>query len=100
MKNFSKDDYRSFNAQRVRAFTQIARDLGPDHAITRMMGSLAWGRSEAEQGPESSLRSVVEEFGYLNGYFAALNRWARDNDEAVQRVMLDRWPRGRVVDAP
>lgn len=90
----SKEDYLRFNLARVKAFTGIARKLGKDHEITRRMGSLAWGRSNAEQGPQPTLRSVTEEFGYLNGFFDALNIWARDNDPKAQRVMLSVWPSG------
>lgn len=100
MVTFDRKHYDGLSDDRIRAFRKIADELGKDHPITRMMGTLAWGRFKAEQGPGGTLRTAVEAYGFLNGYFDALNHWARDNDRDAQRVMLRHWPSGmaRVVD--
>lgn len=94
MARHKREEIESYSAAKVRAFQQIARTLGKDHPITKMMGSLAWGRSHAERGPDSTAQDVAVEFGYLQGYFDALNFWARDHDAKAQRVMRRLWPSG------
>jgi hypothetical protein len=91
--NYKKDDYNLMAHKRVYAFVSIARALGKDHAITKMMGSLAHGRHHFEQGPSGNLQTAVREMAALDGYFDCLNLWARDNDPKAQRVMNDLYPR-------
>ncbi len=90
--NFKKQDYDKMAVNRKIALMDIANKLGLEHPITKMMGSLAWGRHNAEQGPETSLRTAVREMAYLDGAFNVLNLWARDNDRKAQRIMLDLYP--------
>lgn len=94
---YKKADYEAMVRARIIAFTRIASELGEDHQITKMMGSLAWGRHGAEYGPGGGLKDAVEAFGFLNGFFACLNLWARDNDRKAQKMMLDNYPRGMEV---
>ena len=77
---------------RESALTQIARKRGKEHAITKMMGTAAWGRHPFETGPEQRLRNAVEYKAGLDGMFHILNLWARDNDRGAQRIMLDIYP--------
>ncbi len=95
--NHSKEHYTTLVSNRVRYFKQIAEVLGKEHPITKMMGSLAWGRYDAEWGPGHSLRDVVEAFGFLNGSFSILNMWARDNDQPAQTIMLSIWKSGYFI---
>jgi hypothetical protein len=81
---------RPINAK-VRAFREIARALGPDHPITKNMGTLAWGRHKHELGPEPRKDSAIYANGFLEGQFEALNQWAANNDRGAQRTMLDIW---------
>jgi len=59
---------------------------------------LAWGRYKAETGPQPNLRTAIEAKGFLDGFFDALNLWARDNDTGAQRIMLDLYPLGMKKD--
>lgn len=90
--SYSQRDYEHMGQRREAAFSAIARKLGKDHAITKMMGTLSYGRHHAEIGPDSNLRKEIERFAFLNGYFDCLNHWARDHDPKAQRIMLDLWP--------
>ena len=92
MINFKKQDYDLMANHRKIAFKRIAEKLGNEHPITKMMGSMAWGRNKAEQGVEQSLRTAVREMSFLDGAFEILNTWARDNDRTAQRIMLDLYP--------
>lgn len=94
MSGYRKDDYNYMANRRKSAFTEMAKQFGKDHPITKMMGSLAWGRNGAEQGPNGTLQTAIREYAYLEGYFSCLNLWARDHDRAAQQTMLDLWPRG------
>ena len=91
---YSNDDYVFMVLRRLTAFKKIADSLGKDHPITKMMGGRAWGRHRYERGTDVSLRSVVEEFGSLNGAFDILNTWAGEYDRKAQRIMIDLYPRG------
>lgn len=88
MSDFSKNDYVMLEVGRKRAFQEIARRLGKEHAITKMMGTLAWGRYKGESGTNTGLRAAVYAVGFLDGFFDALNLWARDHDTNAQQVML------------
>ena len=79
-------------AKRRTAFRQIARKLGKEHAITEMMGNLAWGRGDFEGGMDSGLQDAIREMSALDGAFSILNLWARDHDTKAQRIMLDLYP--------
>ena len=89
-----KEDYNNASRRKLSAMMKIARDLGEDHPLTKMMGSLAWGRHKAEQGPTRNLQTAIIEMAYIDGYFEALNMWARDNDSAAQRTILNIYPLG------
>lgn len=91
---YNKNDFLSMGRAREIALAQIARKLGKNHAITKMMGVAAWGRSDFETGPEPKLRDAIEWKAGLDGMFCILNMWARDHDSAAQRVMLNLYPRG------
>jgi hypothetical protein len=92
--NYGANDYRHMVNIRTTAFQAIARKLGKDHSITKMMGTLAWGRFKCEGGPSGGLREAVEAKGFLDGSFDILNLWARDNDSKAQRIMLEIYPSG------
>lgn len=92
---FSAEDYRLMVRRRTSAFQTIAEKLGKVHPITKMMGTLAWGRFKKEFGPDGGgLREAVEAKGFLDGSFDILNLWARDNDPKAQRIMLNIYPSG------
>jgi hypothetical protein len=93
-KMYKRADYDQAARLRKAAFVQIGKKLGKNHPITKMMGSLAWRRHNAEQGVDGNLRTAIREYSFLDGYFDALNLWARDNDTKAQRIMLDIFPRG------
>jgi hypothetical protein len=90
--NYKKDDYNFMAHRRRMAFEQIAKALGKDHPITKMMGSRAWGRSSFEQGPQGNLQSAIREMAAYDGAFDIMNTWARDNDMAAQKKMSDIYP--------
>lgn len=95
MINFSKDDYDLMSGTRKSAFRKIAIDLGPSHPIVQMMGPLAWGRHNYEQGVDRTLRTAIEEFAFLEGFFDCLNKWTIIHDLDAQNVLLKHWPKGR-----
>jgi len=92
--NYSKDDYVYMAWKRKHAFQKIADELGKEHPVTKMMGTLAWGRHAGEHGPDFGLREAIYEMAFLDGFFEVLNLWTRDNDGKAQRVMLEHYPRG------
>lgn len=92
--NLTREEYDRLNGRRRYAFEQIAKALGKNHAITKMMGGLSYGRHRREQGVNGSLRKAAEELGFLDGYFDCLNLWARDHDSKAQQVMLGLYPSG------
>lgn len=79
--------------KREHAFKEIAKDLGKKHPITQMMGTLAWGRHEWELGVKATLADVIARASALDGYFHALNLWARDHSPEAQRMMINVWYR-------
>ncbi len=95
MMNYKTEDYDWMAMKRRLAFQFIARKLGENHKITKMMGGLSHGRNDKEGNIEGhNLRSAVEEKGYLDGCFHILNLWARDNDRKAQKVLHEFYPSG------
>lgn len=86
-----KADWIVRGAKKEAAFTEIARLLGENHRITRMMGTLAWGRHTWELGPNPLQVAAIRRDAALDGYFSALNLWARDNDQEAQKIMIHIW---------
>lgn len=84
--------YEVRRSRQWQAFGEIARTLGKDHAITKMMGSRAWGRHPFAHGPDEGKDDAVHEVGALDGAFDILNLWARDHDREAQAVMTRLWP--------
>ncbi len=100
MNGFTKAQYEHNYYQRLYAFKKIADALGKEHAITKMMGQLAWSRHDHEPGIQPTKDSYVFATGVLTGAFDTLNRWARENDYSAQRKMLDIWPRSWAAPPP
>jgi hypothetical protein len=76
-------------------FRRIAAALGKEHTITKMLGPLAWGRHDWELGPHPLLPQAIRCLGALEGYFAAINMWARDNDRVSQGMIVKIWNEAR-----
>ena len=89
---YTKMDFEFMASERRTAFVLIAKALGKRHEITRLMGSLAWGRHQFEEGAHGTLRTAIREMSALDGIFHALNMWARDHDGKAQRTMLRLYP--------
>ena len=88
----TKADYLVLASRRKRALMAVAEFLGKDHKLSQMMGSMAWGRSEAEQtGSGTTLQTAVAEWAFLGGAYEVLNTWARDNDIKGQIVLVKAW---------
>ncbi len=92
--NLKKEQYLLCIRKKTRAFTEIANLLGKEHPITKMMGSLAWGRHSFETGPQPNLQDAVYAVGALNGMFQIINTWARDNDPDAQNKIIKLYPQG------
>ena len=90
--DFRREDYEARRSRQQRAFREIARQLGEAHAITKMMGTRAWGRHPFEGGPEQTAKGVIYEVGAFDGAFDILNLWARDHDSRAQQIMVKLWP--------
>jgi hypothetical protein len=92
---YSAEDFAHMARLRVAAFRKIAEALGKNHAVTKMMGGLAWGRYDCEPSPSNSgLRAGATAKGFLDGYYQCLNLWARDNDTKAQLTMNNLYPHG------
>jgi hypothetical protein len=92
--NYKREDYKYMARLRIAAFQKIADRLGKIHPITIMMGGRSYGRHKFEQGPEKSLQKAIIEMASLDGAFDILNTWARNNDLAAQKIMLEEYPQG------
>lgn len=68
----TKHELQTEVRKRTAAFQRIAKELGPYHVITKMMGSLAWGRHGHEHGPSAGIRQLCYEIGALDGHYAQL----------------------------
>lgn len=97
--NHKREVRESVLSRRLRAFPKIAKELGEEHAITKMMGSLAWGRHPWDGALPLSLQDVIRAASGLDGVFHTLNLWARDNDYLAQRVLLKHYDGGYAPDA-
>ena len=75
-------------------FRQIADVLGKEHTITKMLGPLAWGRHNWELGSYPLLAEAIRRAAALEGYFTAINMWARDHDGAAQEKIVKIWYEG------
>lgn len=91
---FKKEEYNTVARVKVGAMFKIAKALGEDHAITKLMGSFAWGRHDAEQGPDSNLQTAIREMAFVDGYYKALVRWASINDRKALKIMVEIYPQG------
>jgi len=89
----NKQEYVLLGSRYETSFCEIAKALGPDHTITQMLGPLAWGRHDWELGPHPLLPQAIRRSGALEGYFAAINMWARDHDRGAQVKILQIWHR-------
>jgi len=66
----------------------FGRPTQEDHMAVQMMGTLAYGRHEAETGPQPTKESEIARSEWLRGYWSALKGWARVNDRSLQDRML------------
>lgn len=93
---FTTADYNRLETALLRAAMNTAQKLGKAHPMTKMLGSLAWGRHGAEAGPSGSqLRPALHAVSFVEGYLACVILWARDADSGAQRVLLDEIGRER-----
>ena len=88
---WDKDHWIRLGNKREQAFKEIAKALGEKHPITQMIGTLAWGRHEWELGVKATLANAIARASALDGYFHALNLWARDHSTDAQRTMIKIW---------
>lgn len=88
----TKDEWLRRGQQREAAFRSIAAALGKEHPVTRMLGPLAYGRHHWELGGNTpTLQQAIVRAAALDGYFQAINIWARDNDRTAQDKLLAIW---------
>ena len=87
----TKRDYILRGSLYEERFRRIATALGQDHTITKMLGPLACGRHDWELGPHPLLPQAIRRAGALEGYFAAINMWARDHDRGAQGKIVKIW---------
>ena len=86
----TREEWETLASRRGRSLWQICQELGDDHTITKMLGSLAWHRHEWETSTPN-LQSTIVEAAALEGVFSVINLWARDNDPEAQRKILRLW---------
>ena len=92
----TKDRWVSLGSQREIAFREIAETLGKEHTVTKMLGSLAWGRHDWEMGGgKPTLERAIIRAAALHGYFQAINQWARRHDLTAQDQILAIWDKHR-----
>ena len=73
---------------RQRALQKIAEKLGKGHPVTKMLGSLAWGRHNWETGPRATLQGAICLASAMDGVYHTINMWARDNDKKAQDIII------------
>lgn len=86
-----KEQWLALAEERRKRFTEIAKALGPEHPVTKMMGTLAWGRNTWESGPRDTTQEIIQEAAFLAGCFHILNMWVRDHDTEAQDTMMKIW---------
>lgn len=94
---WTKPEWEEVLRKRELAFAEISRELGKEHPVIKMMGSLAWGRHSWEFGPGHNLQDVIVAASALDGVFQTLNIWCRDNDYEAQRKLIRIYNRDRGV---
>ena len=73
---------------RIYALQAIAKKLGKEHPVTKMLGSLAWGRHEWEYGSRANLQAAIILASAMDGVYHTINLWARDNDKKAQNIII------------
>lgn len=77
---WNKEDYAVRVRAYLSAFQSVAKTLSPDDPVLKLMGSLAWGRHDAEFGPDdNTLRSNAVAYGFLYGCERMLVKWCNQN---------------------
>ncbi len=85
----NKVEYQSRINAYTSAFTEVARSLGTDHAMTKIMGGLAWGRYDPEGGPDQQgVKALAVRYGFLLGCERMLVSWCNANGEYGARCLL------------
>ena len=68
MSGWTKDQYANAEHAYMVALQDVAKQLGEDHPVTKLMGGFAWGRHEKQGGPDSNnLRDRAVAYGYVVG---------------------------------
>ena len=89
MNGWKKAEYDARARAYVRAFRRVASELGDSHPLVALMGSLAWGRYEAEGGPDQdTLRDAAVRYGFLWGVERLLVCWCNQNGHDDARNVL------------
>ena len=85
----TKQEWIRAGEGRIEAFRLICKQLGKDHAVTKMLGSLAWGRHPWETGSHVTLENSIVLASALDGVYETINLWARDHDGKAQNTIID-----------
>jgi hypothetical protein len=91
---YTAEDFRYMASTRLGVLMDVAKTLGENHPITEMMGSIAWGRHDYEEGPDRSLRTAVESKAYLDGVCRMLREFAHRAGDTQATSLLAAYPRG------
>lgn len=89
--SWSKEEYAKAEHAYVSAFQDVAKKLGEDHQMVKLMGGLAWGRHEQQGGPDSNnLRDRAVAYGYVHGCERMMVKWCNlVGDEGARRILID-----------
>ena len=87
----SKKEWMNIGYRREGRFRRIAEALGDKHPITKMMGTLVWGRHSWEPGLSEPKEALIVKAAALDACFSILNTWALHHDPTAQRIILNIW---------
>ena len=72
----------------VQAVADTARKLGPDHQLTKLMGSMAWGRSDFELGLSPHTASYIRFSVGHEAMWKVYRDWCNIYDRAAGDVLF------------
>ena len=88
-KAMNKEQWIELGNKRQQALQCIAEQLGKEHTVTKMLGSLARGRHNWETGPNRTLQSSIVLAAALDGVYETINIWARDHDCRAHDIIIN-----------
>ena len=71
----------------LNAMVGTAKTLGKDHPLTKLMGSMAWGRSGFEMGPDAHTESYIRFAAGHEAMWGVYVSWCNIYDQEASDVL-------------